>query len=77
MSAVAKKLLNEALALPADARLNLVEELLASLNLPPQPEVDKLWAKEAERRIAQIDKGEVAMVSGDKVFAKILKKHRR
>jgi len=34
MTAVAKKVLNDALALPADARVSLVEKLIASLNLP-------------------------------------------
>ena len=77
MTAVAKKVLNEALALPADARVGLVEKLIASLNLPTQPEIDKLWTEEAERRIGQIDRGEVKLVNGKKVFARIRKKYRR
>jgi hypothetical protein len=31
-------------------------------------EIDRLWAEEAEKRIAQIDKGEVRLVPGEKVF---------
>lgn len=77
MPAIAKKVFEEALSLPAEARVSLVEELLTSLNLPPQPEIDRLWADEAERRIAQIDKGEVKLVSGKKVFSNIHKKYRR
>jgi len=77
MTAVAKKVFNEALALPADARVSLVEKLIASLNLPTQPEIDKLWAEEAERRIEQIDSGKVKLVDGKKVFARIRKKYRR
>ena len=61
----------EALSLPADARLSLVEKLLASLNLPVQQEIERLWAEEAERRVAEIDAGEVQLVPGDDVFAKI------
>ncbi len=77
MSVIAKKVLDEVLQLPADARVNLVEHLLTSLNLPTQPEIDQLWAEEAEKRIAQIDKGEIKLVPGGKVFSNIRKKYRR
>ena len=77
MPIVAKRVLDEVLQLPADARVNLVEQLLTSLNLPTQPEIDQLWADEAEKRIAQIDKGEVQLVPGRKVFSNIRKKYRR
>jgi putative addiction module component (TIGR02574 family) len=77
MPVVAKKVLDEVLQLPADARVNLVEHLLTSLNLPTQPEIDRIWAQEAEKRIAQIDKGEIKLVPGRKVFSNIRKKYRR
>jgi putative addiction module component (TIGR02574 family) len=77
MSVVAKKIVDEVLLLPTDARVSLVEQLLASLNLPTQPEVDRLWTKEAERRIAQIEKGKVRLIPGEKVFSDIRKKYRR
>jgi putative addiction module component (TIGR02574 family) len=77
MTTVAKKVFDEALSLPAETRVVLIEKLLISLNLPTQPEIDHLWAEEAERRISQIDKGEVRLVPGEKVFADIRKKYRR
>jgi len=77
MPVVAKKIVDEVLSLPTDARVSLVEQLLTSLNLPTQPEVDRLWAKEAERRIAQIEKGKVRLLPGDKVFSDIRKKYQR
>ncbi len=77
MRSVAKKIMDEVLLLPTDARVTLIEELLTSLNLPTQPEVDRLWAKEAERRIAQIEKGKVKLVPGEKVFSDIRKKYQR
>jgi putative addiction module component (TIGR02574 family) len=77
MPTVAKKIIDDVLLLPTDARVSLVEQLLTSLNLPTQPEVDRLWAKEAERRIAQIEKGKVKLVSGEKVFSDIRKKYQR
>jgi len=77
MPVIAKKVFEEALSLPVEARTSLVEKLLTSLNPPTQPEIDRLWADEAERRIAQIDKGEVKLVPGKKVFSNIQKKYRR
>jgi len=66
-----KKTLVEALSLPADLRMVLVERLLASLNLPIQDEIDRLGGEEAERRVAQVAKGEVGLVAGEEVFTKI------
>ena len=77
MPVIAKKVFDEALSLPAESRASLVEKLLTSLNLPTQPEIDRLWAEEAERRIAQVDKGEVKLLSGKRVFSNIRKKYRR
>jgi len=57
--------------------VSLVERLLDSLTLPTQREIDRLWAEEAEKRISQIDKGEMKLISGKKVFSNIRKKYRR
>ena len=77
MRVIAKKVFDEALSLPAEARMSLVEKLLSSLNLPAQPEIDRLWAEEAEKRIAQIERGEIRLVPGKRVFSNIRKKYRR
>lgn len=77
MSVVVDKVVDEALSLPVEARVNLVEKLLASLNPPTQAEIDRLWAEEAERRVSEIDKGKVELVPGEEVFAKIHKKYQR
>jgi hypothetical protein len=75
MTTVADKVLDEALALPADARIGLVEKLLTSLNLPIQPEIEQLWAEEAEQRFSQIKYGETELVPGDRVFNEIREKY--
>ena len=75
--AVREKVYEEALALPADSRVDLVQRLLSSLNLPVQGEIDKLWAEEAENRIEQIDKGDVALIPGEKVFERVRRKYGR
>lgn len=77
MPTLTEKVFDEALSLPSDARIRLVERLLASLNLPTQAEIDRLWAEEAERRVEQIEQGEMELVPGEQVFAKIRKKCQR
>lgn len=77
MITVADKVYDKALSLPADARIGLVERLLSSLNLPTQPDIDRLWADEAERRITQMDQGKVKLIPGEKVFEQIRRKYQR
>ena len=76
MDKVEDKVLDEALSLPADARIALVERLLNSLNLPTREETDRLWAREAERRVDEIERGEVKLVPGEEVFENVRKKYR-
>ena len=40
-------------------------------------EIDLLWAKEAERRVSQIEQGDVELIPGEEVFAKIRRKYRK
>ena len=77
MPTAADKVADEALALPAEARIGLVDRILQSLNLPVQPEIDRLWAEEAERRVAEIDHGEVELIPGEEVFDRIRRKYAR
>ncbi len=77
MGIATDKLLEEALLLPADERASLVEKLLQSLNLPTEAEVNRLWVEEAERRVSQIEAGEVEVIPGEQVFTKIRAKYQR
>jgi putative addiction module component (TIGR02574 family) len=77
MATATDRVVGEALELPADARISLVDRILASLNLPTQPEIDRLWAEEAERRVAEIDAGKVELIPGEEVFGKIRRKYAR
>jgi len=71
MSAVGEKITNDALSLPVEFRLELIDMLLKSLNIPTKPEIDELWAREAERRIEEVDSGSVQLVDGNDVFSRI------
>jgi putative addiction module component (TIGR02574 family) len=75
MTSTNDRVVEEALSLPSDVRISLVEKLLASLNLPVDEEIDRLWAEEAERRVSQIEEGKADLVPGEEVFAKIRAKH--
>jgi putative addiction module component (TIGR02574 family) len=75
MAATNDKVIEEALSLPADIRLSLIEKLLTSLNLPIDEEIDQLWAEEAERRVSQIEEGKIKLVPGKEVFDRIRSKH--
>lgn len=68
---------DEALSLPVESRIMLVDRLLESLNSPAQKEIEEAWAKEVERRIAEDERGEVKMIPGEQVFARLRKKYRR
>ena len=69
------KVVNEAIELPADARIALVDRILVSLNLPIQPKIDRLWAEESERRVAEIDREEIDLIPGEEVFTRIRRKY--
>ncbi|MFH0726093.1 MAG: addiction module protein [Pseudomonadota bacterium] len=75
MATIDDRVIEDALSLPADIRLNLIEKLLVSLNLPIDEEIDRIWAQEAEQRISEIEEGKAKLVPGDDVFAKIRAKY--
>ncbi len=70
------KLISMVESLPIDVKTRLIERLLNSLH-PSQKEIDKLWAKEAERRVNEIKTGKVKTIPGDEVFKEIRKKLRK
>ncbi len=71
MTSLDEKMLDEALSLPSNMRAILIEKLIESLNLPKREDIDKLWAEEAEKRIADVDSGRVKPISGEQVFKEI------
>ncbi|AOS85040.1 hypothetical protein BIU88_06880 [Chlorobaculum limnaeum] len=70
------RVIEEALTLSADIRLNLIEKLLMSFNQPADEEIDRLWAGNAELRIAQVEEGTVKFVIVEEVFAKPSRKYK-
>lgn len=74
MLTLSPKVEREVLLLPSDERLALIDKLIISLNLPTQADVDELWAKEAEKRIKDLDDGKVKGIRGEEVFSELRSK---
>jgi putative addiction module component (TIGR02574 family) len=68
-----KQLIDEAVSLPVEERAFVVDSLLRTLN-QPDSEIDKKWAVEAKRRLAELRSGKVQAIPGDEVFAKVWKR---
>jgi putative addiction module component (TIGR02574 family) len=69
MTDAAKRLSTAAKSLSPGDRLELVEQLLDSLDAPDSA-IDKLWAAEAEDRLSAYRRGEIEAMSLADVLAK-------
>jgi putative addiction module component (TIGR02574 family) len=67
--AISKEILNKAITLSPSDRAELVDKLILSLD-KPDGELDKLWAEEAESRLAAYKRGELKAISVEEVIAK-------
>ena len=74
MAELAEKIYEQALELPIDDRLILIDKLLISTNLPTQNDIDQAWAQEVERRCQELENGKAKLISGEEVFEKIKKR---
>ena len=71
MTSISKKIKQEVLSLPVQDRVELIDRLIDSLNLPGDPEIDRLWAEKAEQRFLELETGSVTSIPGSKVFSNI------
>ena len=58
------------MALPPEARAEIAEQLLASLN-PAQADVDAAWEAEIERRVREVEEGRVELVPHDQTICAV------
>ena len=68
-----KEIIKEAELLPVEERTILINSLLQTLN-PPEPKVDRKWAKLAKQRLEELRSGRVSSIPGDQVFAEVRKR---
>jgi putative addiction module component (TIGR02574 family) len=62
MNTQAEQILQSALSLDPDDRVEIAESLILSLDEQRAAEIEAAWAEEIKRRIESIDKGQAKMV---------------
>ena len=72
MVVLAEKIYEQALDLPIDDRLILIDKLLKSSNLSNQEEIDQAWSEEVELRFQDSVSGNAKLIPGEVVFEKIV-----
>jgi len=70
-----EEVLQRALTLPVDERLELVDHLLQSLHGEPDPKEEAQWAEEAEALLLAVREGREGTVSGTEVVARLSVKY--
>ena len=70
MANLARDLGSKALKLSRRERARLAQRLVSSLDQKRDPNVEKLWLQEAERRLGELKSGKVAGIPAEKVIRK-------
>ena len=65
------ELKQKAAQLSEPERAELALALIESLDGQAESDVEEAWRVEVERRVAQIERGEVQLIPGDEVFARL------
>jgi len=65
-----RRLESEALKLSPKARARLAERLISSLDDHADPDSERRWLEEAERRLDELVSGKVAGIPANEVFRK-------
>jgi putative addiction module component (TIGR02574 family) len=76
MSTTLEDIKEKAAQLSETDRAALALALIESLDGPPDADAAKAWQVEIDRRIAQIDRGEVQLIPGDEVFDRLRRRLR-
>jgi putative addiction module component (TIGR02574 family) len=72
MSHRGRKILEDALALPAEERADLAATLIDSLDEKDAEAVDEAWAEEIQRRVREVESGAVTTVSWSEARRRML-----
>ena len=67
-------IVEQALKLSPTERADVAEQLLASLDEVPDTDVEQAWQEEIQRRLQQVERGEVELMDSDTVMAELRKK---
>ena len=69
-----RKMFREAFELSESERATLAGLLIESLEPPPDPEIEEVWAKEAERRWREIEDGAVETIPWEEVRTRLFRR---
>ena len=72
MSKDMAELLNEAMRLPTEARAELANSLLASLDSEVDEGAEEAWRQEIQQRLAEIDSGAVELIAWPEAQRRLL-----
>ena len=72
-----KKLSEEIRKLSPDEQADLIEELLVLTYREPDPEIEKAWVEEAERRLDAYERRETSTVPLEDVMARLRARYPR
>jgi len=64
----ANSILEAAMNLPPEQRIDIADRLLTSLPENYVNEVERVWAQEAERRLDAVERGEVEMLPAEPII---------
>ena len=66
-----EKILTEALGIPPEERALIAERLITSLDAATDLDVETAWQQEVQKRLAALDRGEVALMSWEEARQKL------
>jgi putative addiction module component (TIGR02574 family) len=68
MNTEAQQVLQTALSLPYEERVEIAESLIWSLDEKESMEIEAAWSQEIKRRLDSIDRGEAQMIPWEEVI---------
>lgn len=74
MKSSAKDILNRALEMSENDRAAIAERLIESLDAKPDRNVEEAWQQEIQRRLSELDHGDVECVPWEEVRSRMGKK---
>ena len=72
-----KQILAAAMRLATDDRIDLADELFASVGPEEQQEIDRAWDEEIKSRIDDVRHGRVTPIPANEAINKLRSKHRK
>jgi putative addiction module component (TIGR02574 family) len=71
-----RKIVEQALKMPARERAEIAQRLLESLDRQMDINVESAWQSEVERRISELDSGQVACIPWEEVRERLMRNSR-